>query len=205
MRGGTRPIELFAVLILGVATVASAFCGYQAARWNGEETELGRQASNERVEASRLFGIATQRVSYDAVLVSQYAQAVALEEENLRDFYRAVLFRPEFLPVLDRWEAKVLAADVPEGGLLNDAAYIDAEFAEYRAATTAAEATQVEAEQAGRTADDFILTTLLLAAALFFAGVTTQFQMRLAQVLLLGGAGVTLAYSAARLADLPTI
>jgi len=48
-----------------------------------------------------------------------------------------------------------------------------------------------------------VLTTLLLASALFFAGVTTSFRVRFAQVLLLFGATLMIGYAASRLVDLP--
>ena len=48
-----------------------------------------------------------------------------------------------------------------------------------------------------------MLTTLLLASALFFAGLTTSFRVRFAQLMLLTGSVVLIAYAASRLADLP--
>ena len=56
---------------------------------------------------------------------------------------------------------------------------------------------------AGKNADDFVLLTVLFASALFFAGVTTSFRSKLPRLLLMGAAGLTLAYCAARLIDLP--
>ena len=40
-----RSFEIMAVLLLGVATLGSAWCGYQAAKWNGRESDLARQAT----------------------------------------------------------------------------------------------------------------------------------------------------------------
>jgi hypothetical protein len=42
--------------------------------------------------------------------------------------------------------------------------------------------------------DDYVLLTLLLASALFFAGVTTSFKMQMARLVLLGLASVRIAY-----------
>ena len=106
-RRGERILELAAVVILAMATLGSAWCAYEATRWNSEETSLAQQATNEQVEASRLFGLATQAVSYDSTLVAQYAEAVADGNDGLKEFYRTTLIRPAFLPVLDRWEAQL--------------------------------------------------------------------------------------------------
>ena len=80
---GERLIEMIAVLLLGIATVGTAWCGYQSSQWNGAQSDLARTASDQRVEASRLFGLATQQVSYDASSVAQYAQAVQTDSATL--------------------------------------------------------------------------------------------------------------------------
>ena len=50
---------------------------------------------------------------------------------------------------------------------------------------------------------DHMPTTLRLAAALFVSGLTTSLRVRLARVLLLAGASLTIADAASRLIDLP--
>jgi hypothetical protein len=45
--------------------------------------------------------------------------------------------------------------------------------------------------------------TVLLATSLFFAGVTTSFRMRTARLFLLAASGLTIAYSASLLVELP--
>jgi hypothetical protein len=200
---GNRLLEIFAVVLLGLATVGTAWCGYQAARWNGEEGDLARQSSDLRIEAARLFGLATQAVAFDANLVAQYAQAVVDGETELQAFYRETLFRPQFLPVLDRWEAAIEAGDGPPPRLLEDEEYLEQELAGYEEVVAEAEALTDESLVAGENGDDYVLVTLLLATALFFAGVTTSFRVRLARLALLAGAACTIAYAAGRLADLP--
>jgi hypothetical protein len=54
-------------------------------------------------------------------------------------------------------------------------------------------------------ADAYVLTTLILASALFFAGITTSFRVRFARLLLLVGATLLIAYAAARLGDLSVV
>ena len=100
--------------MLGITTVGTAWCGYQASEWNGTQQDLARLSSDERVEGSRLFGLATQKVAYDAGLVAQYAQAVQSGNDPLAQFYRNNLVRPPFLPLLDQWEADIEAGDTPD-------------------------------------------------------------------------------------------
>ena len=201
---GARPhrvLEVVAVLMLGVATIGSAWCGYQATRWNGEEDDLARRASDLQVQAARQFGLATQTVSYDSNMIAQYAEAVATGDEPLQQFMRGSLVRPELLPLLEEWKRQVDAGDMPTN-LLEDEEYLAAQLEPYRATEAEAQALVVEAEESGSVADDYVLTTLLLASALFFAGITTSFRVRFAQVMLLAGAAMLIAYAAARLAEL---
>jgi hypothetical protein len=195
-------LEVFAVMLLGIATIGSAWCGYQASRWNGKESDLARDSSDAQVEAAREFGLATQTVSYDSNIIAQYARAVSEGNTELQEFYRETLIRSEFLPVIERWQAATQNGDTPPN-LLEDEAYIDGEMKTYRDTTAKAAALSVEADEAGENADEYILTTLLLASALFFAGITTSFRVRFAQLMLLTGSGLLIAYAAARLADAP--
>jgi hypothetical protein len=200
-RRGNRLLEVLAVALLGVATIGSVWCGYQATRWNGEESDLARQGSTLQVEAARQFGLATQVVSYDTNTISQYANAAAADNTALQAFYRETLIRPEFLPILERWEQQVAAGSTPEN-LLDDQDYLDTQLAPYRETQARAEALSLEAQEAGDEADDYVLTTLILASALFFAGLTTSLRVRFARLLLLGGASLLIAYAATRLVDL---
>jgi len=197
-----RILEVLAVVLLGVATIGTAWCGYQATRWNGQEDEHARAASNLQVEAAREFGLATQKVSYDSAMVAQYASALSSGNEKLQQFILDSLIRPDFRPVIDQWKAEVEAGQNP-ANLLTDEDYLNQQLTQYRETEAKAAAQSVEGQEAGDNADDYVLTTLLLASALFFAGLTTSFRVRFAQLMLLAGSALLIAYAASRLADLP--
>jgi hypothetical protein len=202
--GRNRLLEIVAVILLGMATVGSAFSGYEATRWNSRESDLERDASTSRVEATRLFSLGTQTVVYDTTVVAQYAAAASAGDQRLMDFYRSSLVRPKFLPIIDEWTAQVRAGETPVN-LLSNQAYVDEQLAGYTKAETTAEAFTLEAGDASDHADAFVLTALLLAVSLFFAGVTSSFRVTAARLLLMIGAVVTLAIAAGRIADLPII
>ena len=48
-----RLSEMLAVLLLGIATIGTAWCGYQASRWNQEQGDISREGSDLRIEANR--------------------------------------------------------------------------------------------------------------------------------------------------------
>lgn len=202
--GGDRLLELIAVLLLGITTVGTAWCAFQSARWNGQSGDYTRMASEHRTEGARLFGLATQRISYDSTMVAKYAEASQQGNTALLEFYRRSVIRPDFVPVLDRWEASVKAGRTAVG-VFEDQAYLDEQFADYTKADAAAEEATRRAQQAGETADSYVGTTILLAMALFFAGVTSSFRYRPARMLLLVAALGSVALAAVRIADLPIL
>jgi len=197
-----RLIEMVAVLVLGLATVGTAWCGYQASQWNGAQSAATSTSTDQRVEASRLFGVATQRVSYDSSMIAQYAQAVQAKNTQLVAFYRATLIREELLPVIDRWETQIRSGGTPTR-LVDDTSYMDDQLGPYRTSTAKADASTKEALHAGDISHDYVITTILLAVALFFSGVLSSFGYRPARLLLLMAAIATVAVAAVNLADLP--
>lgn len=48
-----RRLELGAVLLLAVTTLLTAWCGYQAALWSGDQSQLFAQASATRIKADQ--------------------------------------------------------------------------------------------------------------------------------------------------------
>lgn len=197
-----RLSEMVAVMLLGIATIGTAWCGYQASRWNQDQGDLSRASSDLRVEANRQFGLATQEIVYDANLVAQYAKAVVDGDTRLQEFFRTTLFRPAFLPVLERWQQAIESGTLPPN-LLEDRDYLDAQLAGYQETQTKAEAIDLESKQAGENGDEYVLITLLLAAALFFAGVTTSFKVHAARLVLISLAAVLIAYCISRIVELP--
>ena len=201
-QSNNRLSEMIAVLLLGVATIGTAWSGYQASRWNQDQGEISREGSDLRIEANRQFGLATQAIVYDSNLIAQYAKAVVDGDTGLQEFYRATLFRPAFLPVLDRWEQMIKDGKTPTR-LLEDREYLDSQLGDYEATQAKSEAKDVEAKEAGKNGDDYVLLTVLLAAALFFAGVTTSFKLQAARLVLLMLAALLIAYCISRVATLP--
>jgi hypothetical protein len=209
-RGGDRAgssrtsLEMLAVLMLGIGSIATAWCGIQTSRWNGEEARESRDGAIIRIDSSESFALATQLFEYDSNMVSQYARAYADGDDELRAFLRQNLVRPEFLPVLDRWEAAIKAGDAP-ANLFADEEYIDSLFAESTATAAESTAALARSDEASDNGDDYLLLTLLTATALFFAGLTTSFASRNARLVLISVAAIIITVTAARLIDLPVV
>ncbi len=205
--GGTvqvyRIIEVLTVLLLAVATVGSAWCAYQVSQWNGMETDASRASAVARINGSREYALATQKVAYDAASVAQYAEAIVDGNEPLQTFLRASIIRPAFLPLLDEWQAYIDETGEPPPNLVENEEYLSGLFAKSTEYDEVALAATIEGDDAGRNADDYIVTTLFMASALFFAGVTASFSSRLTRIALLAASALTLGYAAARIAGYP--
>jgi hypothetical protein len=97
-------VELAATVLLALATVATAWSGYQASRWNGEQAKAFSRANAARIESTRASSLANSQAQIDVATFIQWVDAYAQEETELADFYFE-RFREEFRPAVDAWIA----------------------------------------------------------------------------------------------------
>ena len=180
-----RWVELLAAAILALATIASAWSAYQATRWGGVQAEAYAQAGAARAESVRASDLADANVTVDV----EYF-AIWLDEAGQGGDERVVAlleraFRPEFELAFEAW----LATDP----LVNqDGPATPFEMEEYvLAAAQQAEELRTEAEdaagvaaEANQTGDNYVLTTVLFASVLFFAGISSKFSGRWVRIAL---------------------
>src|SRR6188474_516921 len=100
----TDRTELVATVLLSVAAVATAWSGYQATRWNGEQTKASSRTNAIRIEAARAQGLAEAQKEVDVATFIQWVDAYAHRETELTRFY-ARRFRVEFEPAFAAWLA----------------------------------------------------------------------------------------------------
>ncbi len=189
----TRPersssgVELLATVLLALAAVATAWCSYQATRWNGEQAKAGAAASATRFQAARAADLANAQTEVDVATFSQWVNAYARNEAKLADFYRA-RFRPEFAPAVEAWIATKPLVN-------SDAPLTPFRMPQYKLAATAkadrldkqAEVLAAEVRRDLQRASNYVLGVVLCAVALFFAGMSAKLssrQLRLAMLVL---------------------
>ncbi|MGE3600830.1 MAG: hypothetical protein AB7N70_35370, partial [Dehalococcoidia bacterium] len=198
-----RALEVFAIIVLSLGTIGSAWGVYQSSSWNSKQSDLFNAANVARIESSKETTMATATIVYDVTLVAQSAAAVATGQTDLQQFYREKLFRPEFLPVVDRWLAEAGGDPTAVRNLVENEEYINDLLSKPRELEDEAQRLSVEAERASRIGDDYILVTVILATALFFAGTASSLSSIPLRIALLSIATLSLAVGAARLASLP--
>lgn|GEM_PF-2225193 len=89
------------------------------------------------------------------------------------------------------------------GSLLQDEEHLADLFAESNAGDAAALEGATLSDEAGNNADGYVSMTLFFAMALFFAGITASFSSRLARIMLLSAAGITIVVASVLLATYP--
>ena len=100
----TERLEVVATVLLAAATVATAWSGYQASRWNGEQAKSASRTNAIRIDAARAQGLAEAQTEVDVATFTQWANAYVREETELANFYFR-RFRKEFKPAVNAWVA----------------------------------------------------------------------------------------------------
>jgi hypothetical protein len=173
-RGHHDRVELVATLLLAIATVATAWSGYQSTRWNGEQAKAGGRANALRIESAKSAGLANAQTQIDVATFTQWVDAYSLKREQLADFYFK-RFRAEFKPAVNAWIATrpLKNPDAPPTPFAMPQYKLQA-----RAATARLEAQSElfagKVRQDIQRASNYVLGVVLFASALFFAGMSTK-------------------------------
>jgi hypothetical protein len=202
--GFERRLELFAVLLLAIATLATAWCGYQAATWSGHQSQAFADHSNTRIRAAEAHMEAGQLRIDDLLYFNHWLDASRSGDKELADVYRR-RFRPEFVPAFEAWMAQrpfsTDRAVIP--GPLYMPQYRLSGLAESKELNAAADEHYREGTGARITADRYILATVFMAAVLFFAGISLRLNWRPLQVAVLAMACAMLVGGGAFILTLP--
>jgi hypothetical protein len=179
-------IEALSAFLLALAAVATAWSGYQAARWGGVQATATANANAARLEASRASATGGQLVQVDIGTFFQAVDAFAADDAELFDFY-VERMRPEFRPVFDEWVALEPRTN-PDAPLspFELESYSVAQLEDAQRLNRVAEQETADAADARSRADNYTVAVVFLAAALFFAGISTKFSTTRARVALLG-------------------
>jgi hypothetical protein len=195
-----RRLELGAVLLLAATTLATAWCGYQAARWSGEQSQHYARASATRVKAVQAATQAGQLRIDDLLYFNEWLDARRAGDERLAQIYRR-RFRPEFVPAFDAWLAqKPFTNPNAAPGPLYVPEYRLADLTKSAKLDAAADDLYEDGTKAKSNDDRYILATVFMAAVLFFAGISLRLDWRplrvavlgMACLLLVGGVGFVL-------------
>jgi hypothetical protein len=186
-------VELIATTVLALAAIATAWSAFQSAKWSGEQAILFSEASAARTESTRASTTAGQLVQIDVGMFVDWLGA--LDSDNRSGAIDLVAgvpyvadpgtlsgvlferFREEFVPAVEAWLATepLVNDDAPKSPFdmdeytLESAVRADALLGEAEEKATAA-------RTANQTSDNYVLTGVLFALVLFFAGVSSKLE-----------------------------
>lgn len=212
-----RRLEFTATLLLAVATVLTAWSAFQSAKWSGVQAINFSAANAARTESVRVSDEANTLSQIDVATFIAWASAVAEEQQGVEPPDRPYepepgtlsgflfeRFRDEFKPAVEAWlatrplinpDAPATPFALPEYSLA----------ARDRADSLLQDAQDFreEALRSNQRSDNYVLLTVIFAAVLLFAGVSTKLEGRKAQLLMLGLAVVLLLGASATLLTFP--
>ncbi len=191
MFGASDRIELIATIALAIATVLTAWSAFQAGKWGGTQAINFSEAGAARTESTRADTRGGQLVQIDVAMYIDWVTALSEEMKNGEvtlvtgaDYvpvdgtvsgFLFKRFRDEFRPALDAWLAT--------GPIGNDAApktpfemeeYVVAEQVKAIELSALADEKAAAARTANQNGDNYVLTMVLFASVLFFAGVSSK-------------------------------
>lgn len=199
-----RYVDIAAAVLLAIATVSTAWCAYQATRWSGVQATSFAEASTARIESTRQFNLALQTLNLDAGLFTDWVNAYANDNTELRQFYESNLIRPDFMPYLNEWVAsEPLQNPNALRNPLSNETYQKDLLAESERLRSEAESKFQKATDANQTGDDYILATVMFASVLFFAGISNKFERVRIQGALVAIAAIMLILGVFQIGSLP--
>ena len=167
-------MELAATILLALATVATAWSGYQSTRWNGEQAKAAARANALRIESATAAALANTETEIDVATFTQWVNAYAQKQTQLADFYFK-RFRKEFRPAVDAWVAtrplKNASAPLTPFAMPQ---YRLAARATAKRLGTEAEVFAAQSRRNIQRSSNYVLGVVLFASALFFAGMSTK-------------------------------
>ena len=197
--------EVLEVIVLAAVAIATAWSGYQAARWDGRQAFLYGTATRVRIQADEAITLGGQQKLLDVSTFNTWIQAKQAGNEQLAALY-VRRFSPEYKVAFDAWlktdpfhdpSAPPGPAFMPE--------YVNSRDVEGQKLNDEASATFNEGTEARETADRYVRQTVLLATVLFLVAIATRFKFRAVRTAAGVIALVLLIYAVSGIVTLPRI
>ncbi len=185
--------ELIATVILSLATLASAWSGYQSARWSGEATDANRAATVARIDSTSQTNLAERQLTTDVSLFTTWVEA-ALADNVLLSQAVSERFRPGFVPAFEAWKSGPAADDatatLPAGSPFTLPEYVQPAAREAERLLNVSESEALRADAAAGVGDNYVLTAVLYASVLFLAGIASKITTLRTRQLAIGLSGL---------------
>lgn len=197
-----RIVDIVSVVLISVAAVLTALCGYQSGRWGGQQSRLYATANATRLKSAESADRANVLTAIDVAVFLHYVDAVHARDAVEADFLYS-RFRPEMRRAMQAWLATrpLQRPGAPSSPFVMPQYQLKSQqqAQRYDALATSSFNAAVEATHH---ADDFLLLTIIFAAVSFLAGISTK-MVYPRHAIIVGVAVVALLYGLIRLVELP--
>jgi len=195
-------IEIGEAIVLAFVAIATAWSGYQTARWDGRQAELYSISSKNRALATQASTRSGQERLYDNSTFGLWLQAQAQGDTADQKLFER-RFRLEYRPAFAAW-LKLNPFENPKAppGPMFMPQYRNAAAVQAAGYNRLANAAFEKGTDARETADAYLRNTVLLATVLFLTALAQKFKLRrvrvgllvLSGILLVIGLGFVIAY-----------
>ncbi len=183
--------DLWAAIILTTAGLLSAWASFQGGLWGGQEAEHFHRANAEFTRSSELSVVAGQREMEHSALFVAWLGAMA-EGQTARSAYLERQFLPPFDAEFRKWRADLPADLRAAAKKVGRPQFLGLLAQPANAARASAMLATEEANRTGAIADRYDRWTVMLAGALFLAGMAAVVQnSRAKQMMIWLAAGLT--------------
>jgi hypothetical protein len=189
-----RFVEICEAVVLAIVAVATAWSGYQAAKWDGQQAERYGTASAIRIQADEQLTLGGQQKLLDVMTFNTWIQMKQQGREALAALY-VRRFSPEFKTAFEAWLAThpFSNPDAPPGPSFMPE-YVNSQINEGNSLNDEATAIFAEGTEARETSDDYIRTTVVLATVLFLLALSQRFRIREVRIAVLIVSGLLMTY-----------
>jgi hypothetical protein len=196
-------LEIAEAIVLAIVAIATAWSGYQAALWTGQQSERYGEASKLRVQADGVATTATRDRLYNAALVIEWLKAEAHGDTRLAGIFER-RFLPEFRPAFEAWKKTnpLTNPDAPAGPHLMPE-YRSAKAAQVARLNDHAAEVFERGTQARQHSDEYVRVTVTLATVLLWVAISQRFKVRGVRLGLTVVAMLLLGFSIYRILTLP--
>ena len=198
-------IEIVEVIVLAIIAIATAWSGFQAAKWDGQQSLLYGTATRYRFAASAASTYGGQELSADAAMFTAWLQAASAHDGKLAAVY-VRRFTPDYRTAFLTWlKTDPLTDPSAPPGPAYMRQYRNPSLLAAARLNNRASAAFAQGTAAGNTGERYVRDTVLFAAVLFLVAIAQRFKLRNIRYATTGLAIALLVYAAISVVQLPRI
>jgi hypothetical protein len=196
-------IAIAEAILLSIVAIATAWSGYQAAKWDALSAKEYAQHADTLMSSQVKAAQAGQDHLYDSTTFNGWMFASNAKNNELMDFY-VRRFRPEYRKAFEAWMKldPIHNPDAPAGPSLM-AEYKDTHTEESVELAKKAKGYFTEAVESRDTGDQYVKVTVLLATVLLLTALSQRFKIVGPRIAVVAVALILLMISTALIVKLP--